>query len=66
MIELKNVSKVYKNHEVVKDVSVKFNTGNIVGIIGRNGSGKTVLFKMICGLVKPTKGNIYINDDVVQ
>ena len=62
MIELKNVSKVYKNHEVVKDVSVKFNTGNIVGIIGRNGSGKTVLFKMICGLVKPTKGNIYIND----
>lgn len=62
MIELKNVSKTYKEHEVVKDVSVKFNTGEIVGIIGRNGSGKTVLFKMICGLVKPTSGTIFIDD----
>ncbi|MBO5488864.1 MAG: ATP-binding cassette domain-containing protein [Eubacterium sp.] len=62
MIELKKVCKSYKKQEVVRDVTVKFETGNIVGIIGRNGSGKTVLFKMICGLVKPTSGVIYIDD----
>lgn len=61
MIELKNVSKSYKKQEVVKNVTADFSTGNIVGIIGRNGSGKTVLFKMICGLAKPTGGTIVVD-----
>lgn len=61
MIELKGICKSYKKQEVVKNVTVNFPTGNIVGIVGRNGSGKTVLFKMICGLVKPTGGVICVD-----
>lgn len=61
MIELKGICKSYKKQEVVKNVTVDFPTGNIVGIVGRNGSGKTVLFKMICGLVKPTGGVIRVD-----
>ena len=63
MIEVKNVTKEYKKRTVVDDVTVNFEEGQITGIVGRNGSGKTVLFRMICGLTIPTKGEITVNGE---
>lgn len=61
MIQLENVSKTFKKAAVVKEVTAEFRQGEITGIVGRNGSGKTVLFKMICGLLQPTTGKITVN-----
>lgn len=57
-IEVKNLSKKFKNNYAVKDVSVTFKSGNIYGITGRNGSGKTVFLKMLCAFYFPTEGHI--------
>ena len=46
---------------MVQEVTAEFRQGEITGIVGRNGSGKTVLFKMICGLLQPTAGKITVN-----
>lgn len=59
-IEVVNVSKNFKNHEVLKNVNLTVKKGEICGIIGRNGSGKTVLFKCICQIFIPERGEIRI------
>lgn len=58
MIELIEVSKKFKEKEVLHKISLKLEEGNIYGLVGRNGSGKTMLMKCICGFVQPTTGNI--------
>lgn len=63
IVELKNVSKTLKKQRVINDVSIKFTTGKIYGIIGRNGSGKTVLLKMICGIFTPDTGSILFDGE---
>lgn len=60
-IELKNVTKEFDKVEVIKNISLEFETGKIYGLYGRNGSGKSVLMKLICGFLIPTKGKILIN-----
>lgn len=60
VVEVKNVTKRYGNNEVLKDVSLSCEAGKIYGLVGRNGSGKTVLLKCICGLVIPTSGEVYV------
>ena len=60
-IEILNVSKKFQKNVVVDNVSASFSGGSIVGLIGRNGSGKTVLLKMICGLMPVDSGEIRIN-----
>ncbi len=65
IIEVKNISKKFQDHTVLKDVSVNFQSGKIYGIIGRNGSGKTVLFKSICGFFSVTSGEIVVNNKIV-
>lgn len=65
VIDVKNVTKKYREYTVVNNVSLTVEKGNIVGLIGRNGSGKTVLMKMICGLVAPTFGEISVNNSIV-
>lgn len=57
-IEFKNVSKKFDKTVVIKNTNIIFNSGNIYGLYGRNGSGKSVLMKMICGFYIPTKGEI--------
>lgn len=52
-IEVQNVVKRFRDQVVLKNVSISFEKGQIHGIVGRNGSGKTVLFKCICGLMHP-------------
>jgi len=61
MIEVLDISKVYGEHMVLKNITLSLESGKIHGIIGRNGSGKTVLFKIICGITKPTCGQVLIN-----
>ena len=65
MIELENVTKVYGKQTAVDHVSAVFGDGQITGIVGRNGSGKTVLFRLICGLSIPTEGKITVNGEKI-
>lgn len=62
---VENVTKAFGNQEVLKTVCVKFETGKIYGIVGRNGSGKTVLLKCICGLLYPSTGTVTVGGKVV-
>ena len=57
--------KKYKKRTVVKNVSVEVHKGEIVGLLGPNGAGKTTTFYMIVGLVKPNKGEIFLDDKII-
>lgn len=61
IIEVCGVNKYFGEEHVLKDVSHTFEKGKIHGIVGNNGSGKTVLMKCICGFLKPDSGVIYVN-----
>ena len=61
-LEIKNLSKTFGNNIVLQDINLTLNGGKIYGFIGRNGSGKSVLLKMICGFYTPTTGKILLND----
>lgn len=63
MIEIANVKKSFKTQQVLKGVSLKCPDGEITGIVGHNGSGKTVLFKCICGLLFCDDGTISIDKE---
>lgn len=65
MIEIEHVEKSFKDVKVLKDVSLKCEPGKIYGIVGRNGSGKTVLFKCICGFLKCDSGEIRVDGKIV-
>ena len=65
MIALKKVSLQIKEVQILREIDVEFADGQIHGIVGRNGSGKTMLMKCICGFVRPTGGQIWVNDKVV-
>ena len=66
-IKVNNVSKKFNQVEVLNDINVKFKSGKIYGLIGRNGSGKSVFLKMLCGFYKPTEGEIlYDGVDIVK
>lgn len=61
VVKVEHVSMVFGEEMVLKDVSFEFEEGKIYGIIGNNGSGKTVLMKCICGFLVPTRGKIFVN-----
>lgn len=60
MIEIKELSLTIKKTEILKNVNITFEKGKIHGLIGRNGSGKTMLMKCICGFVRPTEGTVQV------
>jgi ABC-2 type transport system ATP-binding protein len=60
-IELKNVCKSFNKNKVIKNVSMTLEGGNIYGFYGRNGTGKSVLLKIIAGLYVPTSGEVIID-----
>ncbi|HZJ83778.1 MAG TPA: ABC transporter ATP-binding protein [Clostridia bacterium] len=60
-IRIENVYKSFDGEEVLKNVNHDFQEGKIHGVVGNNGSGKTVLFKCICGFLHPTKGRIMVD-----
>ena len=59
-IEVKNVGLKIKKDVILKEINVNFEKGKIHGIVGRNGCGKTMLMKCICGFVKPTDGEVFV------
>ncbi len=61
VIDVRDVNKYFGEEHVLKNVSHSFEKGKIHGIVGNNGSGKTVLMKCICGFLKPDSGVIYVN-----
>ena len=61
MISISELNLTLQKNEILKDISVHFERGKIHGLIGRNGSGKTMLMKCICGFVKPTNGEILVD-----
>ncbi len=64
-ISIEHVSKDFNGEVVLNDVSHHFEAGKIHGVIGNNGSGKTVLFKCICGFLLPSSGKIFIDYEQV-
>ncbi len=61
ILEVKNIHKTYARREVVNDVSFSVRGGEIVGLLGPNGAGKTTCFYITCGLVRPNKGEVFLN-----
>ena len=60
MIKVENVSLKIKKDMILRNINIEFDDGKIHGIIGRNGSGKTMLMKCICGFIRPTEGEITV------
>ena len=61
IINVNDVCLTLINTEILKHINVSFDEGKIHGLIGRNGSGKTMLMKCICGFIKPTSGEITVD-----
>ena len=62
-LRIRNLSKTYKSRQVVRDVSLEVDSGEIVGLLGPNGAGKTTSFYMIVGLVKSEGGSIFLGEE---
>lgn len=60
-ITIENVSKEYKNEYVLRNITLTLQSGKVYGLYGKNGSGKTMLMRMICGVIRPTTGRICID-----
>ncbi len=65
IITIKNAVKKFKDAVVLNNISVSFERGKVHGLIGRNGSGKTMLMKSICGMVPLTSGEITVNGKII-
>jgi len=61
-----NIVKIYGGKEVVKEVSIEVNKGEIVGLLGPNGAGKTTSFYMIVGLINPNSGKVFFDGDDIS
>lgn len=64
-IEVKNLGKSFKKVDVLRNINVEFETGKIYGIIGRNGSGKSVFLKILCGLYEPSCGDVLVDGNSI-
>ena len=61
VIVIDKLTKSFKGKTVLEDVNMRLQEGRIYGIVGDNGSGKTVLLKLICGFMKPESGTVTVN-----
>lgn len=62
-IKCVNLGKKFKNEVILENINLTLKGGNIYGLIGRNGSGKTVFLKMLCGFLEPSTGEIYVDGE---
>ena len=65
-IKLSSIEKKIEDNMVLRDINIELESGNIYGFVGKNGSGKTMLFRMIAGLIKPDAGQILIDERSVK
>lgn len=61
-ITLENLTKIYNNKKVVDDLSLYIEKGEVVGLLGQNGAGKTTSFYMVIGIVKPEGGKVWLDE----
>ena len=61
-LHIKDITKSIKKTQILHGISLEVNSGEIVGLLGPNGAGKTTTFYTVCGLVKPTSGEVYFDD----
>ncbi|MDD4700188.1 MAG: ATP-binding cassette domain-containing protein, partial [Oscillospiraceae bacterium] len=64
-IGIENLTKTIKGATVLKNITVKFESGRVYGLKGKNGSGKTMLMRTICGLIRPTEGTVNIDGAIL-
>lgn len=65
MIEIKNVSLTLNKRQILKNISLDLEYGKIYGLVGNNGSGKTMLMKCICGFIHPSAGTVAVNGKII-
>lgn len=65
MIEVKNIFLTLNKRQILNNVSLTLKEGNIYGLVGNNGSGKTMLMKCMCGFIRPTEGTVESNGNVI-
>lgn len=65
-IELKDISKTYNNIEVLKNINFSVKKGEILGLLGVNGAGKSTIMKIICSYVKPNSGKVKICENDIE
>ena len=63
MIKLTNISKFFKEHKALSDLSIEVNSGEIYGLLGANGAGKSTTLNLILGFLNPDNGTIELKDD---
>ena len=64
-LNVQNLEKTIKKTRIIKGVSLEVHSGEVVGLLGPNGAGKTTMFYMICGLIPPSSGDIYFDNQNV-
>ena len=65
-VEIKSLSANYGSLKVIDDLSIQLNKGQIVSLIGPSGSGKSTLLKLLVGLIKPTQGEVIIQNKTIN
>lgn len=65
LVRCQNIYKSFGDHEILKDINLEIPSGKIIGLLGKNGQGKTTLIKLITGLLTPTSGTIKVNGRLV-
>ena len=61
LLQCKNITKNYGDKEILKNINLTISSSKIIGLLGKNGTGKTTLIKLINGLLTPTTGEILVN-----
>ncbi len=64
-VRIENVTKVIQGNTVVDQVNLSMHSGKVIGLSGINGSGKTMLMRLLSGMIFPTKGQIWMNDKLL-
>jgi lipopolysaccharide export system ATP-binding protein len=64
-LRVQDLVKIFGKRRVVNSVSVQVTKGEVVGLLGPNGAGKTTTFHMFTGMIKPTAGKVYLNDQEI-
>ena len=65
-LQIKNISKAISGKSILEHINLEMEQGRIYGLRGKNGSGKTMLMRTICGLILPSEGEIVINNEVLH
>jgi len=64
-LQAKDIKKIIGKTQILHGISLEVNSGEVVGLLGPNGAGKTTTFYTICGLIKPTEGKIYFDEEEI-